>query len=75
MEKGFEKARKKEAEKAAKAAAKSAKGGGKAEADGPKTISKLELKKLKKKVAELRAKGEEVLTDDEIVKAGYALEK
>ena len=69
---GFEKARKKEAEKAAKEAAKAEKEAAK---DGkPGAISKLELKKIKKKVADMRKKGEEVNTDDEIRKAGFVVD-
>ncbi|KAL1506987.1 hypothetical protein AB1Y20_007851 [Prymnesium parvum] len=66
---GFEKARKKEAEKAVKEAAKADK-----EDKKPGTVSKIELKKIKKKVADMRKNGEDVNTDDEIQKAGYALD-
>jgi len=37
-------------------------------------IPKAELKKLKKRVAELRKKGQEVWTDEEVEKEGYTLE-
>ena len=69
---GYEKARKKEAEKAAKEAEKAAKAG----KDGGKSgaISKLELKKIKKKVADMRKKGEEANTDEEVRKAGYTVD-
>merc|ERR1711943_181685 len=39
-----------------------------------KKIPKSELKKLKKRVAEMRKKGQEVWTDEEIEKEGYTLE-
>ena len=71
---GFEKARKKEAEKAAKEAAKAEKEGGKAGGKAGGGISKLELKKIKKQIAEMRKKGEEVNTDDEIRKAGFSVD-
>merc|ERR1740138_886456 len=40
----------------------------------PKKIPKSELKKLKKRVAEMRKKGQEVWTDEEIEKEGFTLE-
>ena len=81
---GFEKARKKEAERAAKSGAKGGGGGAKAKEGGGKegggkegsraAISKLELKKVKKRVAELRKQGAEVTTDEELRKAGYVVD-
>ena len=39
-----------------------------------KKIPKSELKKIKKRVADLRKKGQEIWTDEEIEKEGYSLE-
>merc|ERR1712118_285899 len=41
--------------------------------DAPKKIPKSELKKLKKRVAEMRKAGQEVYTDDELEKEGWTL--
>ena len=39
-----------------------------------KKCPKSELKKIKKRVAELRKKGQEIWTDEELEKEGYELE-
>ena len=39
-----------------------------------KKIPKAELKKLKKRVADMRKKGQEVWTDEEIEREGYSLD-
>merc|ERR1712196_149997 len=75
-----EKARKKAEKEAAKAAPISkedkfdAFGNKIEEKKAAKKIPKSELKKLKKRVAEMRKKGQEVWTDEEIEKEGYTLE-
>merc|ERR1712023_176211 len=44
------------------------------EKQAKKKIPKSELKKIKKRVAEMRKKGQEVWTDEEVEKEGYTLE-
>jgi len=44
------------------------------EKQAAKKIPKAELKKIKKRVADLRKKGQEVWTDEEVEKEGYTLE-
>ena len=44
------------------------------EKQAKKKIPKSELKKSKKRVAELRKKGQEVWTDEEVEKEGFTLE-
>ena len=44
------------------------------EKQAAKKIPKSELKKIKKRVADMRKAGKEVYTDEEVEKAGYTLE-
>ena len=44
------------------------------EKQAAKKIPKSELKKIKKRVADLRKKGQEVYTDEEVEKEGYTME-
>merc|ERR1712070_1338261 len=44
------------------------------EKQAAKKIPKSELKKIKKRVADLRKKGQEIWTDEEVEKEGYTLE-
>merc|ERR1712032_1533312 len=67
-----EKARKKAEKEAAKSASLTKED--KFDAFGNKIETKDELKKLKKRVAEMRKAGQEVYTDDELEKEGWTLD-